>query len=714
MTDGSTIGATPAHWLGALSTSAARIWELAVVVVSTLYIGLFAWPASVAPSRWVWGGRGDALGNAYLFTWVDQAILAGHSGSIDTHIAIPFGETLLNLPHEPAFFWAQLVLSAAVGAVASLNLISLLAVPATAWVMYRLTLHVTGSPPAAFFAGIAYGCSTYVLSNTRGEPNLGHAWIFPMLALALFRAMEAPGKRTVILAAAAVAISATWNFYFALFAALMCPVLVLAWNTAATIRIRRIALRPLAATALAGVSGGVVAGLLYAANFIDLQQRGQATLRPSTALVDLAPSLLDFVLPSEWNPWFGGPAAERFLARAASTGHFGLSQMVTPAAVLLLAPLGLFLLARAVARPQNDPETTRRNLNLIALSAVGLLGLWLTAPPSAFPHALRGLSLQLDIHHLFPEFQHFSRATVLLDLALVPLAAVTLTWVARKRPGVGVALALLLAVSVLVEGYEVIPDSALEIVPPPADAWVAAHPGSYAIADYPLLPALSGSNEYTYLFEQRFHGHPLLNGLQAGTDSESMREEFRDPNRLGVPTHLASLGVRYVLWHSDVLESYNRLSTALAAPYYDWVPQAPGYQLEASFPDGSAVYSVTAQSGDAFAFFAAGFGPVQTAPDGRPARAMTSGASPARIYLYAPESPVALDLRFDCFGQGGSVEVRSSGRTVASSELTAGSPGKIAVRVAAKSGVTVLEFVRLPGSSNTDASTLCTLITTSQ
>jgi hypothetical protein len=691
------------------------IWEAAVVVVAALYIAVYAWPASVAPNRWVWGSHGDALGNAFLFTWVDQAVLAGRSGSIDAQIAIPFGENLLALPHEPAFFWAQLLLAVMVGAVASLNLISFLAVPLTAWVMYRLTLHVTGSAPAAFFAGIAYGCSTFVLSNTRGEPTLVQVWIFPLAALALLKLQESPSRRAVIVAAIAVAASAAVNFYFTMFAALMCAVLVLSWNLAATVLTRRLTLRPLAASVVAGLLGVALTGLLYAGSLGNLQQRAQATLRPTTRLEDLAPGLLDFVLPSQWSPWLGGLATERFLAREASTGlHFGLSQMVIPAEVLVLVPFGLMLLIRGRSWSENDPERMHRTLHLIALSCVGMLGLWLTIPPSGFPHALRVLSLQLDIHHFFPEYQHFSRATVLLSLGAVPLAAIAIGWVARRWAVVSIPLTLLLAASILIEGYEAVPNSLLEVMPPPADAWVAAHPGPYAIADYPLLPAGSGGNEYTYLFDQRFHGHALLNGLLAGTEAESMREEFRDPNRADVASHLAALGVRFLLWHPDVLASFHRLSATLAAPYDDWVPRAPAYRLDASFPDGSAVYSVTAEPADAFAFFAAGFGPVQTAPDGRPARAMTSVAGPARIDLYNPGLPVVIDLRFDCFGQGGGVQVHDSDRTLSAAELNAGSPSKLVVRVAAKSGLTTLELVRLPGPANVDSATLCTLIAASR
>jgi hypothetical protein len=690
-----------------------RIWEATTVVVSSLYVGLYAWPASVAPARWVWGSHGDALGNAFLFTWVDQAVLTGHSNSIDTQVAIPFGENLLALPHEPAFYWAQLLLAAAFGAVASLNLISFLAIPLTAWAMYRLCIYLTGSPLAAFFAGVAYGCSTFLLSNTRGEPTLAQVWIFPLAAWALLKVMAAPGKGTVVAAAIAVAASAVVNFYFTLFAALMCTVLVLAWNGAATIQTRRVTLLPLAASALAGFLGVVLTGLLYAGNLADLQQRAQATLRSTSQLADLAPGYLDFVLPSQWNPWFGGLATARFLASEASTGHFGLSQMVTPAAVLVLAPFGIVLLFRGVFRSQSDSETTNRNLNLVALFCVGLLGLWLTVPPTAFPHALRVLSLQLDVHHFFPQFQHFSRATILLDLGLVPLAAAALAWMARRWAVAAIPLALLLAASVLVEGYEIVPDSALEVVPPPADAWVASHPGTYAVADYPLIPAGSGGNEYTYLFEQRFHGHPLLNGQLAGTEAESMREEFRDPNRADVPGHLAALGVRYVLWHPDVLESYNRLSTSLAAPYYAWVPHSPGYQLEAAFPDGSAVYSITAATNEPFAFYAAGFDPIRPAPDGRPARPMPASSNPGLIDVYDSGSPAIIDLSFDCFGQGGGVALRFAGKELGSSELIPGRPATIAVRVSIASGLTQLELARTSVPANADATALCTLVTTS-
>jgi hypothetical protein len=92
---------------------------------------------------------------------------------------------------------------------------------------------------------------------------------------------------------------------------------------------------------------------------------------------------------------------------------------------------------------------------------------------------------------------------------------------------------------------------------------------------------------------------------------------------------------------------------------------------------------------------------------------MPGSANPGRIDVYDPGSPATIDMSFDCFGQGGSVELRDSAKQLGSSQLTVGQPGTIAVHLPVGSGLTHLELARKSVPANADATSLCTLISTS-
>jgi hypothetical protein len=665
-------------------------WEPTVVLVSLLYLLAYAWPATRNPWRWLWGGEGDGLGNAFLFTWINNAIRAGQPLSIDRSIAIPFGDPLGSMPHEPVYFGTQVMLGLLIGAVAALNVITFAAVPLSSWLMYRLALRLTTSPPAAFCVGIAFGCSSFVLIYTRGEPTLVQVWVFPLTALALLEALSRPRIRSAIAAAIAIGVCAMVNFYFSLFLALMCLVLVIAWLLAAILAERRLRLRSLVVVTIAGIVGAMIAGSVYLIALGNLQQRAAQISRGAARLNDLAPVPVDLVLPSRFNPWLGSLGEAHFEQRLRTTGLVvDLADMSIPIAMLVLAVAGLVSLGFAV-NSWWGPTRTMRLLEFVSLSVVGLLGLVLMVPPRALPHRLQFLSVQYDIHTIFPQYQHFHRAIVLVWLGVAGLAALALAALFRRWPALTLPFVFIVTGSVLLENYAVVPQSAREVVPPPAYSWIAAHPGNYAVAEYPLVPPDSGGNELTAVFNQRFHGHPLLNGIQPDTESNSMRDELRDPNLAGVPGRLAALGVRYVVWSPHVIEQLHSLNPAFFAPYYTYRPGSPQYRLEAAFSDGSAVYSVQVPPDPVFAFYARGASTLVTGADGQEGRWLIEPSM--EIGVVNIESRRQVSLAFNCVGSGAArrLELLQAGRSAGAFALPTGGSVPILTRVDVPSGLTRL------------------------
>lgn len=670
-----------------------RLWEAAAVLASVAYAIVFAWPASVQPAAWVWGSHGDGLGNIVEFSWIVQAIQQGRSLGIDPNLSIPFGENLGAQPHEPLYYLAQVGIGLLAGSVVAENLLSLVAIPIAAWSMFRLVAWLTGSSVAAFTSGLAFGCCSYLLANTGGEATLAQIWIFPFVILSILKLLAKPSGPQIVITAAAVAVTTLVNFYYVLFVALAAFALGASWLAAKAIERRAIPFRELSAGLVAGALALVATIAIYELAVGNLADKASRIHRTTLALLSLAASPVDFILPPRTNPWFGILRQQVFEIRLLK--HPGVytdfSELSIPLPILVLAVAGAVILLLPRFSRLRDEFFSRANV--IAIVGVGLLGVWLLVPPFGRRYGLTFLSLEFDIWSVAPQYASFYRAGLLVVLAACVLAGVAVAALSLRRPRVALLVALLTVAGVFVENFTLPADRVLAVAPLPAYSWLIQHPGDYAVADYPLLPPGSGANEYTSEFYQRFHGHPLINGSIGNTDVESMREEFRDPNRPGVAGALAALGIRYVLWHTDVIEQFAPLNQKYADLIRTYKPDSAGYRLAASFTDGSSVFEVVAGPAPSFAFYASGFGQV-VAANGTWVRPTQSEA--ARIDLYATDaSSTPTQMSFHCKSDGPNATLTAGGRDWA---IDSGADASIAITSPVSRGVTTTSLRFTPDS----------------
>jgi hypothetical protein len=413
----------------------------------------------------------------------------------------------------------------------------------------------------------------------------------------------------------------------------------------------------------------------------------------------LAPEPADLLLPPYHNPWFGFYRQQLDAEKKRHVGFsLDFSEMEIALPILVLAPVGVLLLTRG---------RTANRVELAALVPVMLVGLWLMVPATAVPR--HRLSLQWDVYLLLPYFRAFHRAVILVELGAILLSAAAIARLFAWQPQLVTPIVTVVTLLIMIENFSAPAERMLEVVTPPEYSWINAHPGSYAIAEYPLLPeGGGGGNEYTYQFNRRFHGHPLLNGHIPGTESESMREELRDPNRDGVASRLSALGVRYVIWHPDIVDRMALISESLRKPLEDQRPLPIGYRLEASFPDRAEVWSVAA-SPRTFAFMAHGFGGVVPDPTGV-VRIMEATVAQIDIYGIRAENR---ELRLSCQSDVvRSLEVLRNGEPVATWTASPGSEVLLSVQAAITPGISRLTLKAstaglkcgLPGVVSADSS----------
>ena len=252
--------------------------------------------------------------------------------------------------------------------------------------------------------------------------------------------------------------------------------------------------------------------------------------------------------------------------------------------------------------------TAERRFLCVAFSAMALVALVFMPP---HPIVVGGAELPSPswlVWKAVPQFRVPTRWMPLLMTGLIGLASLALFQLRarltapiaslRWRQAAAGGLVLLAAAASFLE---------LSIFPPARTVSVAegpeyrilrnAAPGT--LIEYPLGDA-GDQWTSTYLFAQRLHRRPLVNGAAAGTFPDIVRRVLIDPSAPGVAGALATLGVKAVI--SRPIDHYYEAGV-FAVPR----ELGEGYELVGSVDGGwTSVWNVVAKP-EPFAVFPYGF-----------------------------------------------------------------------------------------------------------
>ncbi|HOU40937.1 MAG TPA: hypothetical protein PK829_06680 [Promineifilum sp.] len=421
---------------------------------------------------------------------------------------------------QPTWYYTLLSpLTAAVGPVATYNLISLGTFVAAGFGVYLLGQWLTGRRLAGVIAGCAYILAPFFTARVGGHTHVLFAMMFLPYALgATLRAMVAPARawRWVVLGGVALAATILSHWYFLFIATL--PVVAAALSVHSTVAWR-------ARLARLAVLGGIALALISPA--LLLTQQARAAMFPQGGTFRLSDIELhgispDYYLgPNPLNPWLRAWAGRVFPVHGeADIAALGYTTLALAIAGLLATPrrqtrpfvvmglLAFVLSLGATLRWRGERVLVAAPPWLVRL--VSPLTRDLVLPAGQLPVLLPNVLLYYALP-FYSSLRVWARYAAPLQLAMALLAGFGAAWL-LGRGRWGAVLAVVLGGLLVLEGWTLpyITFNDVAINDRTVNDWLAARPEGTAIIEYPR-PWV----DTTAMYSQALHGQSVVNGYMS-------------------------------------------------------------------------------------------------------------------------------------------------------------------------------------------------------
>jgi hypothetical protein len=459
------------------------------------------------------------------------------------------------------------------GPIAAYNWLVLASFPLSAVAAYLLARHLTVSPPAAAFVGLAYAFSPFHLAQAAYHPHIAQTHWLPLYLLALWRCLDRSSLvAVVLLVAAAIAVTLS-NFYGGLIAAVTTPVAVLMyWSVGPRdgASLRRLGLTAGVLTTLA------LAGVLYVYHAAAPVVLDRAPFSfPREDLFRYSAKWWGYLLPPVAHPLLGAMANRVWSAVGVGDGL--LEQQVSLGWSVVAFGLGAVSLWLIRLHRQPEPPSLAF---VPALAAVAFFALVCSLSPERLIGPVKFVRPSALLYETLPMFRSYARFGVVVQLMGVLLAAVAVDYLRRARNTWARAACVGLVTACAFE-YTVWPTALWrDVLPTSAHRWVMRQPSDVRALDCTRNNQESRSVEW--LTGGRIR---VLGGSTRGCAEPDL------------PAKLASTGFTHVIMRTD--------NPVVDAPGAD---ESRDLRLAADFPDAQ-VLAVTAEPAIIYVASSAGFFP---------------------------------------------------------------------------------------------------------
>lgn len=625
-----------------------RVQRIAIEVIVVLaacgtVAVLLTWPMAANITTIIPGGGAAGDNTGYIWDiWSNASYgLDLWAGGLQDHVGLPFGRTVIGGANLLLLFYTApaALLGALLPPIAAYNILVLASLALTGASMYLLVRWLGLGIISAAWAGMAFELFPYEALRVTGHPPLAWLVFAPLFLMAAIWWLQSPTWRRASALAGATLFAWLTNPYFGAMASvaagvtLLVGLIAVARSTGMRPALRRVGEAIGALLVIVGIPLAIIIGSTRGvAEGIVTRQRIELELY-GARLEDYV-----FPLPGQFL-WSGILGQDSSTWPLVSTG--GERTNFLGWTVLILAITGLVLAWRQ-----------RRSLNRRVTMAIALavpLSLVMVLFSLASPYTLFGVEFSTPSSVVFdfmPFLRVYARFVVMVMACVLILGAVGL-WLLVRRRSITWRLSIA-SVAIILTAMELPTSLPLGTGVPIAPEgqvpekiatwnWLRQNDPGAVVLETPVFP--SEVLDRQFLYGQLIHGHPLANGgLNEPGAATDFGREYGNPLFRASPTAYATAGINYV-----VVNPWAWRQAGIAPPQPDAPPK--GLAVVKTFPDGSAIWRVSAQPAPAIAFPSEGWWDPETI-DGVRWRYMKDRAT---VTAYAPRSTRAV-IRFSAQG----------------------------------------------------------------
>ena len=571
------------------------------------------------------GGGGDASGYVWDLYYNATHGLRLWGVSVQDTVSAPFGRvlpgsanTLLLVTVGPAW-----VITTAFSPVVAYNTMMLTGITLSASSMYLLVRWLRLGVGPAIWGGFSFVLFPQEILRVLGHLPLVQLECFPLMIMAGLHWVDRPGRRRAVLVALALAFAWLTNPYYGVMCTIMATIFGL-WGVWGTLRGTDTRAALVRAGELAGACV-ILVGLPLVALFASARGAVDSVFkRQEVELLLYGAQPTDYIRPLGsnvvWSTVFGSPFPSPSGERLNYVGVVTIALALVGLGVALWRGSGI------------DPRRRRAALTVIPMVPVLVL-FSLASPMTWFGHTIDMPSK--FVFTVLPFLRVFARFVVPVMAVLLAAGAVGLWYLLRGRSDVWrvslMSAVLLVTAADLPAPLPVgsAPPATIAGVAPakvPTWAWLRDNAEGQIVFDLPGRP--NEQIERFYMYGQLVHGHPIAGGgLFPGQLGYDFVNQTGDPRWPNSARWMSSVGIDLVTINPWAYALIGQKGLDPAAP-----PE--GFAVEKVFPDGSAVWRVTAPPADAVPVFRQeGWWNSETLPDGMIWRWMDDGG---RITVVAP------------------------------------------------------------------------------
>jgi hypothetical protein len=184
---------------------------LAVLAAASI---VWTWPLVLHFRDHIPGFAGDNFSFLWNLWWMRKALEAPELDFFrSTYLFSPFGVDLVNHPHTALQGYISATVLARLTVIEAENLYILISVFLNGACAYALAFDLSRDRRLAVMTGLVFGGSPYIAAHLMGHFDLLTAWVIPLFALFLRRALDSGGILPAIGCGACIAIAAYSAYY---------------------------------------------------------------------------------------------------------------------------------------------------------------------------------------------------------------------------------------------------------------------------------------------------------------------------------------------------------------------------------------------------------------------------------------------------------------------------------------------------------------------